>query len=233
MTNPEEYDLVDPGQRRAGQVPGLDAGRGGPAGRRRRAEVRRRVVPEHRLPAEQERHPLRQGRVLLPARARSSASRPVAGPWTWPPSATASGRWSRVSSRCTSASTGRAGPNSSSGTAGSSGLGPMKVSLREGGTRVSAGRERRRQHRYAGGHRRHARPPRGRAPDPRRSPRPGPAARAPGRPRRRLRRAGVGPGLPPVREPGDGRGAEPRPRPPRGPGRVRRRWRELFADEGI
>ena len=102
-----------PGQRRGRQAPRLDAGLAGEAGGGRRAAVRRRVLPEHRLPAEQERHPQRQGRPLLPPRRTSSGSAPTAGRSTWPPSATASGRWWTGWSRCTSRSTGRAAPSSS------------------------------------------------------------------------------------------------------------------------
>ena len=59
-----------PGQRGARQAPRLDAGLTEEAGGGRRAAVRRRLLPEHRLPAEQERHPRRQGRRLLPQRRR-------------------------------------------------------------------------------------------------------------------------------------------------------------------
>ncbi len=47
----------DPGQRGGRQAPGLDAGLTREAHRGRRAAVCRGVVPQHRLPAEQERHP--------------------------------------------------------------------------------------------------------------------------------------------------------------------------------
>ena len=59
-----------PGQRGGRQAPGLDAGLAREAHGGHRAAVRRRVLPQHRLPAEQERHPRRQGRQLLPPRRR-------------------------------------------------------------------------------------------------------------------------------------------------------------------
>ena len=113
MSNPEDYDIVVLGSGEAGKYLAWTLASQGKTGGGHREEVRRRLLPEHRLPAEQERHPLRQGRLLLPpergVRPRQGRLEDRHGRAC----ATASARWWRGWSRCTSASTGRAGRNSS------------------------------------------------------------------------------------------------------------------------
>ena len=57
-------------QRRGGQVARLDDGGAGSSHRRRRAEADRRILPEHRVPAQQEHHPLGEGALVHQARGR-------------------------------------------------------------------------------------------------------------------------------------------------------------------
>src|SRR5262249_49647647 len=53
-------------QRRRGQAPRLDPGETGPEDRGRRTVDGRRLLPQRRLPAQQERHLQRQGRLARP-----------------------------------------------------------------------------------------------------------------------------------------------------------------------
>ena len=68
MLKPEEYDVVVLGR---GEVHRLVAGVAREALGGHRAAIRRRVLPQHRMPAKQERDPERESRKLLPAEAKS------------------------------------------------------------------------------------------------------------------------------------------------------------------
>ncbi len=68
-----------------------------------------------------EHHPECKGRFVFPAVRRIRDRNGGVGKSTWPPSATASGRWSPACMRCISPSSRRAVPSSSWVTAGSSG----------------------------------------------------------------------------------------------------------------
>jgi hypothetical protein len=63
-TQPEEFDLVILGGGTGSTIAAWTfAGEG--KSRSRRAQIHRRVMPEHRVPAEQEHHPQRENRIVL------------------------------------------------------------------------------------------------------------------------------------------------------------------------
>ncbi len=62
---PEEFDLVILGGGTGSTVAAWTFAGEGTARRSRRSQIHWRIVPEHRLPAEQERHSQREGRIVL------------------------------------------------------------------------------------------------------------------------------------------------------------------------
>ncbi len=139
MSAADEYDVVILGSGAPGKLLAWTLASQGKRTGGHRAAVCRRVVPQHRLPPEQERDPRRQGRRAISAGAPSSGSPPATGRSTWPPSATASGRWWTGWSRSISRSTGRAARSSSWATGASSRRRPIEVALNAGGTRTLRG----------------------------------------------------------------------------------------------
>ena len=70
MPDVEQYDAIVLGTGEAGKYDGLAFGRKGQTGCRHRAQIPRRCLPKHSLPAQQERGSWSQGRLIFPERRR-------------------------------------------------------------------------------------------------------------------------------------------------------------------
>ncbi len=205
-------------QRRGWQVPGLAPGQGRAAGRGGRAPLDRRLLPQHQLPAEQERDLERRDRPSRPAR-RSVRHRDRPGRGGHGPGGRAQAGDGPRPRRHAPRPLPRQRRGAHHGNGRLHGSQGAHGRAERGRVARADGRANLPQPRHAPDHSRRPGPARRGTADEYRGARTRRRARPPRRPRRRLRGPRTGPGLPPVRQRGDGDRARGADRGPRGSGR--------------